>query len=1199
MILTRELSFVGKSLRPATAMPVTFINKSLSFSLGIRYKLRYSKKAFFNGLFLRADEKKMTRIKKIHLHGFKSFAKPLDLEFGNGFNVILGPNGSGKSNIADSICFVLGKLSAKSLRAEKSSNLIFNGGKKSNPMKEAEVSLFFDNSSKEFPGDNEEIKITRVVRQNGTSVYKINDETRTREQIIELLAVAKIDPDGHNIVLQGDIVRFMEMKNEERRELIEEISGISVYEDKKHKALLELDKVEASLNEAMIILNEREAHLRELKKDRDQALKYKDLEQSIKSSKATYLYMQVEEREEKIKEFDRRVKKYNGEINDTNKKIESVKQKILNNKHEINEINKRIEEKGEKEALDIQKKIEDVKANIIRDSERLQTCKNEISKILERRKQIKETINENGRIIIDLENSRKELESQLKKLENEERSIEEEIGKFRKRHNIVGKEELESIDKEINDNVKELEDIREKRERLLQRKFKIEAEISTIEEKIKNISKIIDSEKLDRIKKELENFDKELNKLNNESLVLISQLSKAKQELMEKDEELFKFKAREAGIKGSLFEDRAIKRILDLGEKEIDGIYGTIAQLGKVEGKYSLALEVAAGARIKSIVVKDDKVAARCIEILKKEKLGIATFLPLNKMQERAKISIKDEGVIGNAMGLVSFDKKFEKAFSYVFGNTIVVSDINAARRIGIGRARMVTLDGDLVEQSGAMIGGYRHARGIGFVEKIESDSNLENEVEKLRKTKALIEERIKKNEELANKFRKEKSLKEAELIKLEGSFRVFNLDNLRKELEQLRKDNVFKELKDIENELEKFEKDVKTLRERKDKLISQDITGETANSLKKLDERRMQIRERNVRIKTENKNIELQKNNIYIPEREKTILILRQNEKEDIEFNQEAGELDKRLSDNKKSLKESEILEARFQREYKDLFAKRNKLNEDIEKDEERISREELSLKEVYDKVNNVNISRAKVVAEFEALNKEYDEFRGAELRKGISLEKLKEEIKRFEQLLKDMGNVNLRALEIYDNIKIEYEELLGKVEKLKTEKESVLQMMYEIESKKKDMFMKTFEIIAANFNRIFSSLTTKGEAFLELENKDEPLNAGIDIKVRIAGTKYLDIKSLSGGEKTLTALAFIFAIQEHQPASFYLLDEVDAALDKTNSEMLSKLVGKYAKNAQYILISHNDQVISEAEQIYGVSMQQTGISKIVSLKV
>src|SRR3989344_6049 len=241
----------------------------------------------------------MTIIKKIKLYGFKSFAKPIEFQFGNNFNVVLGPNGSGKSNLMDALCFVLGKISAKSMRAEKSSHLIFNGGQKGSPMKEARVDIYFDNSKKEFPSDDQAIKVSRIVRTNGNSIYKINNETKNRQEVIDLLTTARIDPDGHNIILQGDIIRFADMHPEERREIIEEISGISVYEDKKHKAMLELEKVDQKLNDASLILKERSSYLRELKKDRDKAQHYKELEADIRSNKATFLYTQMKDRDSK------------------------------------------------------------------------------------------------------------------------------------------------------------------------------------------------------------------------------------------------------------------------------------------------------------------------------------------------------------------------------------------------------------------------------------------------------------------------------------------------------------------------------------------------------------------------------------------------------------------------------------------------------------------------------------------------------------------------------------------------------------------------------------------------------------------------------------------------------------------------------------------------------------------------------------
>src|SRR3989344_2056416 len=351
----------------------------------------------------------MTVIKKLRLKGFKSFASPTELEFGNGFNCIIGANGSGKSNVLDSMVFVLGELSAKSIRAEKSSNLIFNGGKKSPPMKEAEVSILFDNEKREFPIDTDEIKLSRFVRQNGQSIYKINDEKRTRQQVLELIKSAKIDPSGHNIIGQGDIIYFTDMKTEERRKIIEEVSGISVYEDRKEKALNELGKVDSKLNESSIILTERETHLRELKKERDQALKFKEMEEKLKDNKATLLNFELKDKESKKNEIESKINSNQDNIDKINKKLEEIKSTIKLKKDEISSLNSEIEKKGENEQVLIQKNIEELKTQIVKDKTKVDNYKNEVQKIKERIYQLKQNNEELTKKIDFLQKEKKTL----------------------------------------------------------------------------------------------------------------------------------------------------------------------------------------------------------------------------------------------------------------------------------------------------------------------------------------------------------------------------------------------------------------------------------------------------------------------------------------------------------------------------------------------------------------------------------------------------------------------------------------------------------------------------------------------------------------------------------------------------------------------------------------------------------------------
>ena len=336
----------------------------------------------------------------------------------------------------------------------------------------------------------------------------------------------------------------------------------------------------------------------------------------------------------------------------------------------------------------------------------------------------------------------------------------------------------------------------------------------------------------------------------------------------------------------------------------------------------------------------------------------------------------------------------------------------------------------------------------------------------------------------------------------------------------------------------------------------------------------------------------------IFTPEISNIQKIVKQHEKEEEKFNADIKELSDKIKEYEAGLKEKEKEEKQFYSQFKELFSKRNKLNDEMQKTEISVISKEEEMRRFEQKINSVAIENATVRAELAAFEEEFKQYDGVEILQKPE-EELRKEISQFEKMVADIGNVNLRALEIYDAVEKEYKSLMEKKEKLSKEKEDVLLMVNEIESKKTELFLKTLEVVTRDFREIFAAISTKGEVHLELENKEKPFEGGLIIKVRLSGNKFLDIKGLSGGEKTMTALAFIFAIQEHDPAYFYVLDEVDAALDKHNSEQLAKLIRKYAEKAQYVVISHNDGLISEAEMLYGVSMDEHGVSKIVSLKI
>ncbi|HLC57153.1 MAG TPA: chromosome segregation protein SMC [Candidatus Nanoarchaeia archaeon] len=1133
----------------------------------------------------------MVTIESISAKGFKSFAKKTELVFGKKYNCIIGPNGSGKSNVIDLITFVLGRSSAKQLRAEKSASLIYNGGKTNPPSKEAEASIIFDNTSKELPVDTPKVEVTRKVKQTGNSIYRINGKKMTRQQVLDLLSKAHINFDGHNIVLQGDIVQLMEMRPEERRFVIEEISGISVYEEKKLKATHELEKVESRLQEANIILTERQAYIRELKSERDQAIHYKELETLIKRNKATLLDKQLKEHASKLSEALKALESNTKQHDTIQEAINQLKDTIAKNKEDIHNINDYLEKKGKREQVDLSKEIEQLKESILKDSTRLDALKNELSRIEQRRKQLSSDS-------LDLENKiaslKKDLlasQQQEQHLKQQESKINQAIAEFRKKLDLEPVEELEqAIDRKQNN----LVIIQEKKLNISRDYDKYAYQLQDTTSKLGTRPDAKPSN-LPELKKAFSSITQELNKRLTDDSSYSVQLGKARRSLVENNEALSRLKMQNLTSSERTAADLSIQRILKSG---IQGIYNTVAGLGNVNKKYSLALEVAAGSRINSIVVEDDAIAAKCINYLKTNRLGIAAFLPLNKIKAPQIQNMTGPGIHGPAIELITFQPKFRNIFAYVFGPTIIIDNVDTARKIGIGRTRMVTLDGDLMESSGAMLGGFRQRKkGIAFKEQETQEEifKLEAEVARLQDALNTIEESRENNQQEIQQLREKKVTLEVDIMKLEklsGPDDTSQLQSRRAELTQLTQE-LSKKLQDIDQDIASLQRELETLKSRK-----QQSRSSNTKELSELEAQKEKLKESILTAASNIKSTKTQIDTLLLPEKERMRTIIASSEKESSQFSQELAQLTQRLAISKQALKEKELIEKQFYAEFKTQFDKRVRMANDIQKSETSLIREEESIRAIDSRCNTFQIERARLTAELEGLKKEYEPFQGIELRRGIELPDLKYEIQRTEKEIEKLGNINMKALEIYEKLEEEFSLLKEKEEKLKSEKQDVLSMMAEIETKKQDLFMKTFREINSHFTQIFRNLSTKGDAYLELQDKDHPFEGGVTIKVRITGNKFLDIKSLSGGEKTMAALALIFSIQEYQPASFYVLDEVDAALDKTNSALLSQLIQKYSEKAQYIVVSHNDTLISEAGQIYGVSMQQ-GVSKVVSLKI
>jgi len=827
----------------------------------------------------------MGRITKLELQGFKSFAKKTVILFPSNFSVIAGPNGSGKSNTLDAIVFVLGRRSAKSMRAEKSTELIFNGARKSGPAEFAKVSITFDNSDKKFPLEDNDVSVTRQINRRGVSIYKLNNETVTREKVLEVLRASHIHSDGHNIILQGDITEIIEMNPIERRKIIDEVAGISEFEEKREKAFRELDIVEGRVKESSIILNEREILLKKLAAEKESAEHYNKLANDLDRLRFSLAKKRLAEAEEAMGSLEKKM---------TDKETDSSL--------------------AEGELTKIDKEFEGLE----------QSLKRVTQKLMDRGKDIA--------VIKELEKMRSDIFSKKAKADSNEFEI-----------------------ARIDDLIKKLEQIRAHQ------------------------------------------------------------------------------------MEGNA----VVQAVMKLGRA---GIYGTIGSLSKIPSQYQSAIEVAAGNHLFDVVVDSTQTAVECVNYLKSNRIGRATFLPLDKIRERdgkyLKKFIGKPGVVGVAIDLISFQQKYWHAFSHIFGDTLIVDKVETARNLGIGEARYVTLEGDLIERSGAIIGGF---------------------------------------------YRQEKR-------------NLYEFEDAVKYEEQKKK---------LQKEVEELRKEVREMTDKLQKLMSEEQKG----------------------------GEDIQKFNAERNESEAALDNLRRKRKE--------------FYDNK-------VIAA--------------------------------------DEVNKLKINRARMEAELENLKAEFEQTNKNVELLDLSLTALQNKIRENISKIAALGPINQRAVEEYKTLEVEYRELKSKVDTLTAERNRVIEIITDIEGRRRTTFMKTLDEISKQFKIIFKDLL-KGEGDLRLEGEILE-EAGLVIEASPPGRKVLNIDAMSGGEKTMTALAFLFAIQTFRPAPFYILDEIDAALDKPNTKKMNEFIQLNSKKAQFIVISHNDTTISAADCVYGVSMED-GESKLIGIKM
>jgi len=1152
-------------------------------------------------------------IEKILLKNFKSFGKKAEIPFFKGFTVITGPNGSGKSNIIDSILFCLGlSTSTKQLRADRLTDLIHNG------KSEAEVTIVFSDNGKKY----EVSRKVKVTEKGYYSYYYLNGKSVSLSEIHNFLSQFGIYSDAYNMVMQGDVTRIIEMSPFQRRKIIDDVAGISEFDEKKEKALEELERVRESIEKLEILIAEINDRLKTLERDRNEAIRYKEI-QSKKEEYEGYLIAHnyltaVKERDKLEKELE----KLERQKDELTARIPEINAKIAGLNEKINSIAKKISELGDERVAEIQSKILELSSELesIRRAERfyLEEAKRleeesvritaEISKIKDEIRSVDGELEEYaikriqiGEIVDELAAKMELLKLRLEEVDREHRDLREEL--------VNKKGELENQKEKRSEILRERDKLVELLRRIDMDLEGIKEEISSIEFRLKGLEdeREANQRELWKYEEELLKVKKKLNSADRELFELRSKISDVEEELKKVELELAKVKATLSALRTY---SKPVELLLEArNRRELPGIFGTVAQLGEVDEEYVTAIEAAAGNALQFIVVETEDDAVSAINYLKAIKGGRASFIPLRRIKnfklDLDSSILKEDGVIDYAVNLVKCDKMFQPVFRFVLRDTVVVDRIETARRLMDRGFRFVTLDGDIVEKSGLMTGGSSERRGILVSrELVEKERNLSDRIFELQRKKDSLFAELNKAESLRKQYRDEverltgitnelrnrKSLLE-EKIKTETG----RIEELKEKIKQKarEKEEYISSLKVYNESLKLVEKAIGELEAEIGEIEKKLRGSEVPKIIEELDRIKEDYqRNREILISIEKKieglefkreqlESNMQEKQIYLDDIKERIEEIRNKVNEGKaragEINSELERLRREEKVIGKELKELRIVRDELFGQMKSAEEEKRKIEAEIERLEERIKlqNERLAMADI----KIAEIGEVQVPENLPPLEEVYR-----------ILQKVNEELSEF-------GDVNLKAIQEYEEVRSRRDEMVEKKMILEKERADILEKIERYERMKREIFFEVFTAINRNFAEIIKELTDgEGELYLD---SDDPFNSGLYIKVKPNNKPVQKLESMSGGEKSLVALALIFAIQMHKPAPFYAFDEVDMFLDGVNVGKVAKMIKKRSKDAQFIVVSLRKPMLEQADAIVGITLGRDNISQVTGIKL
>lgn len=1182
------------------------------------------------------------KLKKIDLRGFKSFPDKTTINFKSGITGVVGPNGSGKSNISDAVRWVLGEQSAKTLRGNKMEDVIFSGTEKRKPLGFSEVTITLDNSSGKIPIDYEEVGITRRVFRSGESEYYINKNGCRLRDIRELFMDTGIGKEGYSIIGQGRIDEILSDKAEDRRSIFEEAAGIVKYKSKKDESNRKLIRTEENLIRVNDLVSELKSRERSLKNQVKKAKSYKEIYLKLKKININLYLKDIDESDEinqKITENIRSIKK---ELKENSKSKDKITEIINNLKIQLEENQLEYNSRNEKK-YNLLQNIESQKNKIelldekerfnLRDLERLKieeesTRKNISIKNLEN----KDLEDEIYLLKLELEEKKKiftekeiELKNAMDLINQEESSLEKNKNKAMELYNSLSdsRSELNSIvsfNENINKRTIQLTDgIKEKKEALDEEIKCIESDKQFKEIFKKNLTDLklkVDGDNEELVKKEnvLTKLNQDINKINIDIQTNISNYRV--------------YKNMESSYEGYY---RGVKEVLKAGEKNekiSSNLIGVVAELVKVDEKYEIAISTALGGNSQNIVTGTQLGAKIIIDYLRKNKLGRVTCLPLDTIKG-SKMGLNDKdrqdfNVLGIASEIVEFEEKYRNIFDDLLGRTVIVKDMNNA--IGLSnkyknRLRIVTLEGDVINPGGSMTGGSQGRNSSNILSRKNRIEKIETTVKQFRIDKEKLEYN-KKNLELDLSEKKTYVLKiqntiqekEYELINLEN--KINNRNENKKRLE-FSINNEKLEIESLEDEIQNYSEKKTQIEDKIDKLNIEleEIQISTKNLNFKLKEMKTEngklsnenIEEKIIINKKENKlsnlkerqndNLKIIKNNkLEISEKLKAKTFIKDQLLEIKKGIYETGVnidiLKKDLEKLEESIEESKLEKEKLESQMIEQNKKLESVLLEIDNLERGYSKEELRNEKL----------RLKIQSLHDKLFHEYDiEYEAAKEFKdpSLNLKKSREESDKLTDEIKKLGTVNLASIEEYEELSERLEFILNQEKDLSDAKKDLEEIISGIEKEMNEKFMNSFLKIKKNFTEIFKVLFNGGDANLILSNKEDILNTGIDIVAQPPGKRLQNLNSLSGGERSLTAVALLFAILKMKPSPFCILDEIDAALDEANIGRYTKYLREISNEMQFIIITHRKTTMEVADTLYGITMEEKGVSKLLSIEL